>query len=167
MHEAEMGDYTAHYDIFTAASVDNEHGSGSWGALIVRWAPLTPYHRVTYRSLRGGSAETSPDRLELLAMLASLALVPAAAPVRLITKKQRIQHGLSVELERWCMADWRNAGGQPLTHRELWERLEAERQGHPLACLRARDFVGPSLFKPAHELASRAARNYHLPQHSA
>jgi ribonuclease HI len=147
MHEAEMGDYTAHYDIFTAASVDNEHGSGSWGALIVRWAPLTPYHRVTYRSLHGGSAETSPDRL--------------------ITKKQRIQHGLSVELERWCMADWRNAGGQPLTHRELWERLEAERQGHPLACLRARDFVGPSLFKPAHELASRAARNYHLPQHSA
>jgi ribonuclease HI len=97
-----MGDEPAQYDIFTAASLDNEGGYGGSAAIVT----VAAKPRILQ-----GTAEASIDGLDLLAMLAGLAVVPATATVRLITRSTRLYRGLTVERERWRAGGWRRAGG--------------------------------------------------------
>jgi ribonuclease HI len=143
-----MGDDTTHHAIFTAASVDRQGARGGWAAILVQQGR----HRILQ-----GTAEASLDGLELLAMLAGLAVVPPAASVCLITRNDRLYRGLTVERERWRAADWYRPGGQPLAHRALWVRLDAACQGRSARCLRDGDRSGPSPLGRAQGLARAAS----------
>ncbi len=142
-----MADYTAQYDIFTAASLDNEGGHGGWAAIVT--AAAKP------RILQG-TAEASIDGLELLAMLAGLAVVPPTATVRLITRSTRLYRGLTVERERWRAAGWRRAGGQPLGYGGLWQRLDTAIHERTVSFSHERDLCGPSPLGRVHGLARAA-----------
>jgi len=143
-----MGDDTTHHAIFTAASVDRQGARGGWAAILVQQGR----HRILQ-----GTAEASLDGLELLAMLAGLAVVPPAASVCLITRNDRLYRGLTVERERWRAADWYRPGGPPLAQRALWVRLDAACQGRSARCLRDGDRSGPSPLGRAQGLARAAS----------
>jgi ribonuclease HI len=140
-----MGDETTDYAIFTAASLDR-HGGG-WAAILARQGR----HRIMQ-----GTAAASLDGLELLAMLVGLAAVPPAAAVCLITRNDRLYRGLTVERERWRAAGWRRAGGQPLGHGGLWQRLDTAFRERTVSFSHERDLCGPSPLGRVHGLARAA-----------
>jgi ribonuclease HI len=96
--------------------------------------------------------ETSPERLELLAVIRGLEALSQPSRVTLLSGSRAIRRGLEQGLSNWRENDWqweRYGRLAPVKNCDLWQRLDRLLQYHAIECRptrleKADDFAPPS-----------------------
>jgi len=134
-------------EIFTDGACTGNPGPGGWAALL----------RAGEREklVSGFEAETTNNRMELLAAISGLESLSRASRVVLYTDSQYVKRGITEWLPRWKLNGWRTSAKAPVANRELWERLEAAAATHEVTWKWVRGHSG----HPENERVDAAARD--------
>ncbi len=81
------------------------------------------------RELCGGEAETTNNRMELLAAIEGLAAMKRPCTIELYTDSQYVRKGITEWIENWKRRGWRTAAKKPVKNKDLWMRLDELVQG--------------------------------------
>lgn len=111
-----------HVEIHTDGACLGNPGPGGWAALL-RW-------RGVERELAGGEAQSTNNRMELMAAIAALEVLKEPCGVVLTTDSQYVRQGITEWMAGWLRRGWKTAGGDPVKNRDLWERLHAAASRH-------------------------------------
>lgn len=109
-------------EIYTDGACRGNPGPGGWGALL--------RSGETEKELWGGEAETTNNRMELLAAIKALEALKRPARVSLTTDSQYVRKGITEWIKNWRARGWKTAGRQPVKNRDLWERLDSLTEQH-------------------------------------
>lgn len=99
-------------------------GPGGWAALL--------RYRDTERTVAGGEAATTNNRMELMGAIAALEALKEPCAIVLHTDSQYVRQGITEWIGNWVRRNWRTAGGDPVKNRDLWERLHLACQRHTI-----------------------------------
>ena len=113
----------------TVAQASKEVGIHTDGACLGNpgpggWAALLRY-RGRERELAGGEAQTTNNRMELMAAIMALEALSEPCTIVLHTDSQYVRQGITEWLPGWIRRNWRTSGGSDVKNRDLWERLQA------------------------------------------
>jgi len=102
--------------IYTDGACKGNPGPGGWGAWM-RWGE----HE---KELFGGDPATTNNRMELTAVIESLALLKRRTPVAIYTDSEYVKNGITTWIHGWKKRGWRTADNKPVKNIELWQRLD-------------------------------------------
>ncbi|MDP7651724.1 MAG: ribonuclease HI [Rhodospirillales bacterium] len=109
-------------DIFTDGACSGNPGPGGWAA-ILRW-------RGTEKELSGFAADTTNNRMEMMAAIQGVEALRRGVRARLYTDSTYVRDGITRWIERWKQNGWRTAAKKPVKNEDLWRRLDTALQGH-------------------------------------
>lgn len=109
-------------ELFTDGACLGNPGPGGWAALL-----RTGAHE---RELSGAEADTTNNRMELMAAIGGLEALKRPCRVRIVTDSQYVKRGIEEWMASWRRRGWKTADGKPVKNRDLWERLSAALAGH-------------------------------------
>ena len=108
--------------MFTDGACLGNPGPGGWAALLRQGQ--------NEREVCGGDAQTTNNRMELMAAIGGLESLRKPCEVVLTTDSQYVMKGVQEWMPRWIAKGWRTAGGDPVKNKDLWERLNAAIASH-------------------------------------
>jgi ribonuclease HI len=132
-------------EIWTDGACSGNPGPGGWGA-ILRFGELE-------KEICGGEANTTNNRMELLAAISALEALKRAAVVNLYTDSQYVMGGVTQWIHGWKRNGWKTADRKPVKNAELWQRLDAARNEHEVNWLWVKGHAGNPLNERADALA--------------
>jgi ribonuclease HI len=141
-------------EIFTDGACSGNPGPGGWGALL-RFGD-------TERELSGGEAQTTNNRMELMAAIQALEALNRSVKARLHTDSQYVRDGITTWLPRWKARGWKTADKKPVKNVDLWQRLAAAAASHEVDWVWVRGHSG----HPENERVDKLAREA-IPRFSA
>lgn len=103
--------------IWTDGSCLGNPGPGGWGALLT--------FGEHERELSGGEAETTNNRMELMAAIAALESLKRPCEVELWSDSKYVIEGITSWIHGWKKRGWKK-----VKNRDLWERLDEARAPH-------------------------------------
>lgn len=109
-------------DIYTDGACRGNPGPGGWGAVL-----MSGGHE---RELSGAEADTTNNRMELLAVINALRALKRSVRARVYTDSQYVRLGITEWLAGWKARGWRTADRKPVRNQDLWLQLEAEANRH-------------------------------------
>ncbi len=110
--------------IYTDGACSGNPGPGGWGA-ILRYGG----HE---KELFGGEADTTNNRMELMAAIAALESLREPCVVDLYTDSNYVRHGISEWIHGWKKNGWKTAAKKPVKNDDLWKRLDAALGQHQI-----------------------------------
>ena len=137
-------------EMFTDGACKGNPGPGGWGVLMI--------YKGVEKELWGGERETTNNRMELMAAIAALEVLTEGCEVTLHIDSQYVRQGITEWMPNWVRRQWKTAGGDPLTNRDLWERLHAATQKHSIDWRWVKGHSGHPENERVDALASAAAR---------
>ena len=112
---------------FTDGACSGNPGPGGWGVVL---QAVEGGRVLRERELSGGEAETTNNRMELMAAIAALESLTRPAEITLVTDSAYVKNGITDWLANWKRRGWRTASKDPVKNVELWQRLEAAQARH-------------------------------------
>ena len=109
-------------EVHTDGACLGNPGPGGWAALL--------RYGVREREVAGGEPAPTNNRMELMAAIMALETLSEGCAVVLHTDSQYVRQGITEWIPGWIRRGWRNAAGQPVKNRDLWERLHAACHRH-------------------------------------
>ena len=109
-------------EAFTDGACSGNPGPGGWGA-ILRW-------NGNVKELKGGEADTTNNRMELMAAISALSALKEPCEVDLYTDSVYVRDGISSWIEGWKRNGWKTAAKKPVKNSELWQALDEARKPH-------------------------------------
>ncbi len=104
--------------VATDGACKGNPGPGGWGA-VLRWGDVV-------KTLSGGEAETTNNRMELLAAIEALAALKRPCKVELSTDSVYVRDGITKWVHGWQRNGWKTAAKKPVANADLWQRLVRE-----------------------------------------
>lgn len=111
-----------HIEIYTDGACKGNPGPGGWGALL----QSGPHEKAIY----GGEANTTNNRMELLAAIKALQAVKKSSRIDLYTDSQYVRKGITEWMANWKQRGWRTAAKKPVKNADLWRSLDEEAARH-------------------------------------
>ena len=112
------------FEIWTDGACSGNPGPGGWGVLIK--------HKNMHKELNGGEAETTNNRMELIAVIKALKYLNSNSKVIIYTDSQYVKNGITVWLINWKKNNWKNASNKNVKNKDLWEELEKSCKNHEI-----------------------------------
>ena len=84
------------------------------------------------KTLSGAEADTTNNRMELMAAIRALETLKRPCKVTLFTDSVYVQKGISEWLSNWKRRGWKTADKKPVKNADLWRRLDAAAQAHDI-----------------------------------
>ena len=112
---------------YTDGACSGNPGPGGWGVLMQARDGDTV---VKERELKGGEADTTNNRMELLAAISALEALDRATEITIITDSNYVKNGITSWIFGWKKNGWKNAAKKPVKNAELWQRLDAANARH-------------------------------------
>lgn len=109
-------DLPAPVEIYADGACKGNPGPGGWGVLL--------RHGGREKTLYGGEAVTTNNRMELTAVIEALRALKRASRVAVYTDSQYVQKGITEWLPSWKKRDWKTSSGTPVKNRDLWQILD-------------------------------------------
>ncbi|MEQ9011392.1 ribonuclease HI [Algiphilus sp.] len=134
-------------EIYTDGACRGNPGPGGWGAVL--------RHGAHEKTLCGGEAETTNNRMELMAAIQALEALKSSCEVTLYTDSVYVRNGITEWLDGWRRRGWKTASKQPVKNRELWQRLDAAAQRHRIDWRWVRGHSGNAGNEHADQLANQ------------
>ena len=103
-------------EIFTDGACRGNPGPGGWGVVL--------RYKGTEKTLHGGEALTTNNRMELMAAIAGLEALKWRSKVVLTTDSQYVKKGITEWLAEWKRRGWKTADRKPVKNIDLWQRLD-------------------------------------------
>lgn len=132
--------------IYTDGACSGNPGPGGWGALL----RLGTHEK----ELSGGEANTTNNRMELMAAIMALEALKRPCAVHLHTDSQYLKNGITTWIKTWRKNGWRTSAREPVKNAELWQRLEEAMARHHVHWHWVRGHAG----HPENERADALAR---------
>ena len=107
------------------------------------------------KELSGGEAQTTNNRMELMAAIQGLEAVKRAARVRLVTDSTYVKDGITKWIHGWKRNGWKTAAKKPVKNEDLWRRLDAALADHEIEWQWVKGHAGHAENERADELARR------------
>ena len=105
-----------HIQIFTDGACSGTPGPGGWGAIL--------RYKAHEKELSGGEAETTNNRMELMALIAALEQLKEPCEIDLCSDSQDVINGLQKGWAKgWRARGWKKADKSPALNSDLWARL--------------------------------------------
>ena len=112
---------------YTDGACSGNPGPGGWGVLMLARDGASV---VKERSLQGGEALTTNNRMELMAAISALEALSKPSEITIVTDSAYVKNGITEWMDGWKRKGWRTAGGPPVKNVDLWQRLDAARGRH-------------------------------------
>lgn len=109
-------------EIFTDGACRGNPGPGGWGVLL--------RFKDNEKTLCGAEAETTNNRMELMAAIMGLESLSRACPISLTTDSRYVMDGLTKWVPNWKRNGWKTANKKPVKNVDLWQRLDKATQAH-------------------------------------
>lgn len=135
-------------EIFTDGACRGNPGPGGWGALL-RYAGEV-------KELYGGEAETTNNRMELMAAIRALESLKRKCKVELTTDSEYVKNGITQWIQNWKKRGWKTANRKPVKNMDLWQRLDKAVSEHDVDWHWVRGHTGHPENERADELANKA-----------
>ena len=103
--------------IYTDGACKGNPGPGGWGA----WLQSGTHSKELF----GGEANTTNNRMELMAVIQALQALKRPCHVVLYLDSQYVRQGITEWIHGWKAKGWKTAAKQPVKNAELWQQLDA------------------------------------------
>ena len=143
---------TKRVEIWTDGACSGNPGPGGWGAILK--------FDATEKELCGGDADTTNNRMELMAAIASLEALTRPCAVDLHTDSQYLRGGVMTWIHNWKKRGWTTADKKPVKNIELWKRLDEARARHEVEWHWVKGHAGNESNERADELARRGMKPF-------
>ncbi len=107
------------------------------------------------RELCGGEADTTNNRMELMAAIESLNALKRSCEVVLYTDSTYVLKGISEWIENWKSRGWKTAARKPVKNEDLWRELDAAAGRHQIDWQWVKGHAGIEGNERADQLANR------------
>ena len=134
-------------EIFTDGACRGNPGPGGWGALL-RFGD-------DEKELCGGEAETTNNRMELMAVIQALSALKRPCDVILTSDSTYVLKGIQEWMPSWKKRGWKTAAKKPVKNVDLWKLLDDAIQGHTLDWRWVKGHSGHAENEIADQLANR------------
>jgi len=134
--------------IYTDGACSGNPGPGGWGSVLIFNG-----HR---RELSGGAADTTNNRMELMAVIAAMQVLKRPCHVTIYTDSVYVMKGMTEWLPQWKKRNWRTAGRQAVKNVDLWQLLEQALDAHTVSWKWVKGHSGIRENERADELARLA-----------
>ena len=148
-----MVDLVAHTD----GACSGNPGPGGWGVLLEAKQDGAV---VKTRELSGGEAETTNNRMELMAAIQALEVLDRPAAITIVTDSAYVKNGVTGWIHGWKRNGWKTASKKPVKNAELWQRLDAARARHDVRWEWIKGHAGHPENERADELARAGMAPY-------
>jgi len=138
--------------IFTDGACSGNPGPGGWGAIL--------RFRGQSRELCGGEADTTNNRMELLAAISALEALTRSCAVDLYTDSNYLRGGITQWVHGWVRNGWKTADKKPVKNVDLWQRLIAARERHDVTWHWVKGHAGHEENERADELARQGMQPF-------
>lgn len=138
--------------IFTDGACSGNPGPGGWGALL--------RYRNTEKELSGGEAESTNNRMELMAAIMALESLTRPIKVCLYTDSTYVRDGITKWIHGWRKNGWKTAAKKAVKNVDLWQRLDLAAERHTIDWRWIKGHAG----HPGNERADELAREASLDQ---
>lgn len=131
--------------LYTDGACKGNPGPGGWGAVL--------HYRNARKLLHGGEADTTNNRMELMAAIRGLKALKRSCEVELYTDSQYVRKGITEWMDRWKQNGWKTAARKPVKNEDLWRQLDEEVARHSVNWHWVKGHAG----NPGNELADELA----------
>jgi len=134
-------------EIHTDGACRGNPGPGGWGAIL----------RAGKREkeIYGAEAQTTNNRMELMAAIRALETLKHSCTVSLTTDSEYLRKGITEWLPDWKRRGWKTAAKKPLKNVDLWQRLEQATLTHQIEWHWIKGHAGHPDNERADQLANR------------
>ena len=133
--------------LYLRASCKGNPGPGGWGVVL-------EYEGDTVQT-SGSMPATTNNRMEIMAAIEGLLLLPAGSQVQIFTTSDYLFQGATQWILGWRKREWVKKDGQPVANADLWQALDQLAHNYAVRWLNAKGQDTPALAEAA-RLASEA-----------
>ena len=138
-------------EIYTDGACKGNPGVGGWGALL-RASGVE-------KELFGGEADTTNNRMELMAVIEALRALSRSCDAVVYTDSSYVQKGISEWIHGWKRNGWRTADRKPVKNADLWLILDELARQHRVEWKWVRGHAGHPENERADALANRGVES--------
>lgn len=110
--------------VYADGACSGNPGPGGWGVVV--------YANDKVLEQNGGELETTNNRMELMACIEALKLIPEDFSITLRTDSRYVKDGIMLWVSGWKKNGWKTAAKTPVKNQDLWEALDALSQNRPI-----------------------------------
>jgi len=110
--------------LFTDGACRGNPGPGGWGAFME--------FGDARKELYGYDAETTNNRMELMAVIESLKTLNRACQIELHTDSKYVVQGITQWIDGWKKNGWKTAARKPVKNEDLWRELDQQVARHSI-----------------------------------
>ena len=135
---------------YTDGACSGNPGPGGWGVLLLaREGEVV----VKERTLSGGEADTTNNRMELLAAISALETLARPSDIVVVTDSAYVKNGVTGWIFGWKRNGWKTADKKPVKNVDLWQRLDEAQARHKVEWRWIKGHAGHAENERADELA--------------
>lgn len=131
--------------MYTDGACSGNPGPGGWGTVLI-----SGKHR---KELSGGEAETTNNRMEMMAVIRGMEALKRTSKVDIYTDSTYVMKGITEWMGNWKKNGWRTAARKPVKNVDLWQRLDEALDRHEVNWNWVRGHTGVPENERADELA--------------
>lgn len=134
-------------EAFTDGACRGNPGPGGWGVLL----RFNDHEKRMY----GGEAETTNNRMELMAVIQALESLKKDCVVKVTSDSQYVLKGITEWMVNWKKRGWKTAAKKPVKNVDLWQRLDKACESHNIEWAWVKGHSGHIENEIADELANQ------------
>jgi len=142
---------------YTDGACSGNPGPGGWGVLLRAMDGDTI---AKERELCGGEAETTNNRMELLAAIHALETLERPSKLTVVTDSAYVKNGVTSWIHGWKRNGWKTSNKKPVKNVELWQRLDAAQARHDVIWKWVKGHAGHPENERADELARQGMKPF-------
>ncbi|MEM9765801.1 MAG: ribonuclease HI [Pseudomonadota bacterium] len=135
---------------FTDGACSGNPGPGGWGVLM---QAKSGEDVLKERELKGGEADTTNNRMELIAAISALEALERPSKITVVTDSAYVKGGITSWLYSWKKNGWKTSTKKPVKNDDLWRRLDEAAQRHDVTWEWVKGHAGHPENERADELA--------------
>jgi ribonuclease HI len=134
-------------EIWSDGACRGNPGAGGWGVLL--------RSNGAQKELYGGEADTTNNRMELMAAIRALEALKRPSRVKLTTDSLYVMKGITTWIHDWKKKGWRTADKKPVKNEDLWRQLDELAAKHDVEWHWVKGHAGHPENERADELANK------------
>ena len=135
---------------WTDGACSGNPGPGGWGVLM---RAMEGASVLKERELNGGEADTTNNRMELLAAINALEALTRDTEITITTDSAYVKNGVTGWIHGWKRNGWKTADRKPVKNVDLRQRLDAAQARHKVTWKWIKGHAGHAENERADELA--------------
>ena len=135
---------------YTDGACSGNPGPGGWGAIL---QARRGDEVLRTRELKGGEADTTNNRMELLAAITALETLDRPTRVTVWTDSTYVRNGVTQWIHGWKRNGWKTSQKKAVKNEDLWRRLDDAQARHDVTWEWVKGHAGHEMNERADELA--------------